>query len=268
MEPGVSGGWSGSVTDLIFQPNFLLIAVPAILAVGLSKGGLTPLGGLAVPLLAFSVPPSVAAGIVLPLLCLSDLFAMWAYRKYCDHRILLPLAGAAAPGVLLGYLSFGVMNEATIGLSIGVISILFTLRYWLRNVIPSGEGGKAPSLNAGFAWSAVSGYTSFVAHAGGPPLMFYLLPLKLDRMIFSGTSIFFFGVVNLMKLPPYARLGLLKADNLVASLVLAPAAVIGVLLGNRLIKSMGDTLFYRLGYWGTFLAGLKLAWDGAIALFS
>lgn len=250
----------------ILDPLFLALAVPAIFCVGLSKGGLTAVGGLAVPMLAMAIPPSEASGIVLPLLCLSDLFAMWTFRRHVRWAMLWPLVGAAALGILLGFLSFGLLEETTIGLLIGLVSVLFTLRYWLGDRIPNAGAGGPPTLRTGLLWSVVSGYTSFIAHAGGPPLMFYLLPLRLDRMIFTGTSVFFFGVVNLLKLPPYAALGLLNPGNLATSAILAPVAVIGVAIGNRLLKVMDDKIFYRLGYLGTFLAGLKLMWDGIAAL--
>jgi uncharacterized protein len=248
----------------ILDPAFLLLAIPAIFAVGLSKGGMTAVGGLAVPLLAMAVPPSEASGIVLPLLCLSDLFAMWTFRRYLDRRLLWPLVSAAAVGIVLGFASFGLLAESTIGLLIGAVTVLFTLRHWLSAWIPSAKD--KPTLRAGLAWSAVSGYTSFIAHAGGPPLMFYLLPLRLDRMVFTGTSVFFFGVVNLLKLPPYGALGLLNPGNLATSALLSPLALIGVWVGNRLLKTMDDALFYRLGYILTFAAGLKLVWDGVVPL--
>jgi len=244
----------------ILDPAFLLLAVPAIFAVGLSKGGMTTLGGLAVPLLAMAVPPSEASGIVLPLLCLSDLVAMWTFRRYVRWRLLWPLILAAVVGIGLGFLSFGLLEETTIGLLIGLVTVLFTLRYWLRAWIPTSS--EKPTKWVGAVWSTVSGYTSFIAHAGGPPLMFYLLPLRLDRMIFTGTSVFFFGIVNYLKLPPYAALGLLNPNNLATSLILSPLALIGVAVGNWLLKKMDDTVFYRIGYILTFLAGLKLMWDG------
>jgi uncharacterized membrane protein YfcA len=246
----------------IFDPAFMLAAVPAILSVGLSKGGLTSIGGLAVPLLAFVVPPTVASGIVLPLLCFSDLIAMWTFRRHLDVRLLLPLVAAAAIGVVLGFLSFRLMSESTIGLMIGLVTVLFTVRHWLsglvRRLAPPGKPGRL----AGLIWSCLSGFTSFIAHAGGPPLMFYLLPLKLDRVVFTSVSVFFFGVINYVKLPFFGALGLLNTDNLMISLALAPVALVGLAIGTWMLKVMDEALFYRLSYILTFLAGLKLIWDG------
>ena len=224
---------------------FLLAAVPAVLSVGLSKGGLTAIGGLAVPLLAFAVPPTVASGIVLPLLCFSDLFAMWTFRHHIDRKLLWPLVVAAIVGVV-----------------IGLVTVLFTVRYWLGAYLDKLAAKAPPTPRAGLFWSVMSGFTSFIAHAGGPPLMFYLLPLKLDRMTFTSTTVYFFGIINLIKLPFFAVLGLLSADNLAISAALAPVALIGVVIGTWLLKVMNEQLFYRVSYILTFVAGLKLMWDG------
>lgn len=242
--------------------GFWIAAVPAVLSVGLSKGGLTSIGGLAVPLLAFAVPPTVASGIVLPLLCFSDLFAMWTFRRHVDVRMLWWLVLAAAGGVVLGFLTFRLLDEKTIGLLIGLVTVLFTLRYWLGNRLARFAPKEKPGTGQGVVWSVTSGFTSFIAHAGGPPLMFYLLPLKLDRMTFTSTSVYFFGIINLIKLPFFATLGLLSAENLSTSLMLAPIAIVGVAIGVWLLKVMNEALFYRVSYILTFLAGLKLIWDG------
>lgn len=246
----------------VLNPLFMLAAVPAIFSVGLSKGGLTSIGGLAVPLLAFAVPPTVASGIVLPLLCFSDLIAMWTFRRHINFRLLWPLVISAIVGVVIGYLTFSLLPESKIGLLIGVITVVFTLRYWLSALVKRLEPDGPPTTRAGMIWSVVSGYTSFIAHAGGPPLMFYLLPLKLDRMVFTSTSVFFFGIINYIKLPFFASLGLLSSENLMTSLFLAPVALVGVAAGTWLLKHMNETLFYRLSYILTFFAGLKLMWDG------
>jgi uncharacterized membrane protein YfcA len=249
---------------MLLDPAFLMVAVPAIFSVGLSKGGLTAIGGLAVPLLAIVLPPTVASGIVLPLLCFSDLFAMWTFRRHLDVRFLWPLIVAATVGVVIGYLTFSLLDERRIGLMIGLVTVLFTLRYWAGGLIDRFAPKAPPTRRAGYILSCVSGYTSFIAHAGAPPLMFYLLPLRLDRMAFTGATVFFFGAVNYIKLPFFATLGLLGGGNLTISLMLAPVAVVGVLVGTYILKRMDETIFYRLSYILTFVAGLKLMWDGLV----
>ena len=110
--------------------------------------------------------------------------------------------------------------------------------------------------------SATSGFTSFVAHAGGPPLMAYVLPLKLAPMVASATMAAYFTAINLVKLVPYAALGLMDLRNLATSLLLLPLAPVGVWLGVRLVERTDPTWFYRLAYLGMAVAGVKLLWDG------
>jgi uncharacterized membrane protein YfcA len=108
----------------------------------------------------------------------------------------------------------------------------------------------------------VSGFTSFIAHAGGPPINAYVIPLRLTPVVFTATMAYFFFVVNLSKWIPYAWLGLIDFRTLATSLVLMPLAPLGVWLGIRLVPLIGPALFYRLVYVGMFLTGTKLLWDG------
>jgi uncharacterized protein len=109
--------------------------------------------------------------------------------------------------------------------------------------------------------TATSGFTSFVAHAGGPPVNAYVLPLRLAPVAFAATMSVFFFVINLSKWIPYGWLGLLDLRNMVTSLALMPVAPIGVLVGVRLAHRIQPLLFYRLVYLGMLLTGLKLVWD-------
>jgi uncharacterized membrane protein YfcA len=119
-----------------------------------------------------------------------------------------------------------------------------------------------PSKPLGFGLGIVSGFTSFVAHAGAPPVNFYVLPMRLTPVVFAATMAVFFAVVNASKWVPYAWLGLIDTRNMLTSLALAPIAPLGVWVGVKYVKRMSPVLFYRLVNWGMFLTGVKLLWDG------
>ena len=110
--------------------------------------------------------------------------------------------------------------------------------------------------------TVTSGFTSFVAHAGGPPLSAYVIPLRLSPIKFTATMAFFFFVINLSKWIPYAWLGLLDLRNMATSVALLPLAPIGVWIGVRLARRISSMWFYRVLYGGMFLTGCKLLWDG------
>lgn len=251
---------------MIADPWFYLAAVPAVFVFGVSKGGFGGgLGTLSVPLIALVISPVQAAAILLPILCLMDLVAVWTFRGRWiipELRVLLP---ASLLGILIGTLLFGYMNAAVIRLIVGVVAVVFTLHFWLTW---RGAGAKShPDFprSLGVLGGAVAGFTSFVAHAGGPPLSMYLLRRSLDRTEFAATAILFFAVVNYVKLIPYGWLGQFDTTNLLTSLVLAPLAPLGVLTGAWLHRRVSDRLFFGLVYGLLLAVGIKLMADGVSA---
>lgn len=250
---------------MIDNPWFYVLAVPAVLLMGISKTGFgAGSGGFAVPLLALAVPPAQAAGVLLPILCFIDLVGVQAYRgrwQGAAMRVLLP---GAVLGIALGTVSFGLLPEAWLKLVIGLIAVLIGLNQWFgftRRAAPV-----PASVGRGLFWSALSGFTSMVAHAGGPPLMAYLLSQRLEKTLFVATTVVFFFTVNYLKLVPYALLGQLHGGNLLTSLVLAPLAFLGGRLGVVLHRRVSEKLFYRVIIALLLSTGGKLLWDGASSL--
>jgi uncharacterized protein len=215
---------------------------------------------LCTPLLALVVPVPQAAAVMLPLLLVMDatgLHQMWRDRDADMLRRLLPwgLAGT----LVLGTLSFGVLPTAAVSGVVGALTLAFLAQ---RLLFPPRPAGHVPPRWLGPACAAASGFTSFVAHAGGPPISAYVLPLRMAPAAFAGTMSVFFAALNLSKVVPYAVLGLLDLRNLGTSLVLMPLAPLGVWAGVWLTRRVNPGWFYRLAYGGMFLTGCKLLWDG------
>jgi uncharacterized membrane protein YfcA len=248
---------------LITDTFFYLAAVPAVILFGISKGGFgSGLGVLAVPLIAMVVSPAQAAAILLPILCLMDLVGLWAYRgKWVlpELRILLP---ASLVGIAIGTLMFEFMSPARLRLLLGVVAISFTLHHWLQARLGQTSGQKLFGPAMGMAAATVAGFTSFIAHAGGPPITMYLLRRGINRTQFVGTTVVFFAVVNYVKLVPYSWLGQFDTSNLMTSLVLSPLAPAGIALGVWLHNRVTDLLFFRIAYAMLFVVGVKLIYDG------
>lgn len=249
---------------MLTDPLFYAFAIPAILLTGISKGGFgSALGGFGVPLLAVAISPVQAAAILLPILCLMDLVGFrFYYRKWdlANLRIMIP---GALIGITVGALTFGTFSESAIRILIGAIAVLFPLNNWLRLAQRQAPAGRA-RIKGSF-WSGVSGFTSFVAHAGGPPAMVYVLPQRLDKVTFVATISLFFMIVNAVKLLPYAMLGQFSSANLATSLMLAPLAPIGVQLGLWLQHRVNHTWFYRITQTCLLLTGLQLIHQGVSA---
>lgn len=253
--PDMLAGW-----PLITAPAFYALAVPAVLLMGLGKSGfLSGFGALATPLLALVVPVPQAAAIMLPLLLLMDATGLQQLWRERDPALLRRLLPAGLVGIGVGTLLFGVLSAQA---TAGVVGAL-TLAFLAQRLLFAPRAGSPPLPGwAAQGLAVASGFTSFVAHAGSPPLNAYLLPLRLAPMRFAGTSAVFFAAINLAKWGPYAALGLLDRANLATSLLLAPLAPMGVWLGVFLARRIHATWYYRVAYAGMFFTGCKLLADG------
>jgi len=244
---------------MISDPWFYAAAIPAVLLMGLSKSGFgAGFGSLATPLMALSITVPQAAAIMLPLLLVMDAVGVKALFQQRDKALIRLLIPAGLLGTVLGTLSFGLLQPKTVAGIVGGLTLLFLAQ---RLLFPPRADAPPPPRWLGFGLGIASGFTSFVAHAGAPPVSAYVLPLRLPPMIFTATMATFFAVVNLSKWIPYAFLGLIDLRNLGTSLVLMPFAPVGVWIGIRLAKRIEPTLFYRLVYVGMFLTGAKLLYD-------
>lgn len=238
---------------------FYLFAIPAVLITGISKGGFGGgLGLLAVPMMAMAISPVQAAAIMLPILCLMDLFSLKRFHGHADIENLKILLPAAFVGILLGAFSFQYLTDQQLKIMIGLIALLFVLHH----IVKGQSEAKPTSRLRGSFWGLVAGYTSFSVHAGGAPLNIYLLPLRLHKTIYAGTTVVFFAAINFTKLIPYGWLGQFNSTTLLTALLLAPLAPLGVWLGGKLHDKISETLFYRVSYSLLALAGSKLIYDG------
>ncbi|MDP1743038.1 MAG: sulfite exporter TauE/SafE family protein [Polaromonas sp.] len=245
---------------LITDPFFYAVAVPAVILMGVSKSGFgAGFGSLAVPLMALAVTVPQAAAILMPILLLIDILGMAAFRKNFDMRLVKFLLPFGLLGTLVGTLLFSIMPANVVAGLVGAFTLLFLAQ---RLVFPPRPDSPPPPRWLGALLAVTSGFTSFISHAGGPPISAYVIPLRLAPLTFTASLAFFFFVINLSKWIPYGLLGLLDLRNMATSLVLLPLAPLGVWVGVRLARRIDPALFYRILYVGMFLTGIKLLWDG------
>ena len=241
--------------------GFWVLALAASCFVGLSKGGLPAVGMLGVPVLSLVISPVTAAGLLLPVYVVSDMFGLWAYRRAVDRRVLAIMIPATTLGIALGWATAAMVPERAVTGLVGLIGAAFALNIILRGT-PQGPA-RAARVAPGLFWGALTGFTSFVSHAGAPPYQVYVLPLKLEKMVFAGTSTVLFAYVNAAKLAPYWALGQLSAANLKVAAVLMVPASIAVLAGVQLVRIIPTALFFRFVTWALLAVSLKLLWDAA-----
>ena len=240
------------------------VAAFAVLITGISKSGLGgALGGLAVPFLSMWMSPRNAAAVMLPILITMDMVGIRAWRGKADWHDLKLLVPGAMLGILLGTFAFGIMSDQLVRSAIGLIAVGFTLDRLIR------KRGRTPADQrpAGiFGWMSgmAAGFTSTLAHAGGPPVMIYLLSWRQPRDTFVATTVFFFFVINLAKLPFYIGLGLFSLETLKMSAILLPLVPIGVWTGMRVLRLIPERPFYLFATAALGLSGIKLLWDGVM----
>ena len=245
---------------LITDPFFYAVAIPAVLLMGLSKSGFgAGFGSLAVPLMALAVSVPQAAAIMMPMLLVMDLMGLAAFRGHFDWKLLKFLLPLGLLGTVIGTVSFRLLDAHLVAGIVGIFTLLFLAQ---RVAFPPKPDSPHPPKWLGAILAVTSGFTSFVSHAGGPPINAYVVPMRLPPLAFTATMAVFFFTLNLSKWLPYAWLGLLDWRNMATSIALLPFAPIGVLIGVKVAYRIRPLLFYRLIYAGMLLTGLKLMWDG------
>lgn len=242
------------------DPWFLAAAVISALIIGLAKGGLALMGSLAVPVLALTTSPVYAAALMLPILIASDMYGLWSYRKEFDARNLRILIPAGVLGIAIGWATASLVTDRAVGLVVGVVGVAFCINAWRRR--HHALAPKPADVPRGVFWGTLVGFTSFVSHSGGPPFQVYVLPQRLPKMIYAGTTTILFSVLNAVKLIPYAALGQLTVSNLRTSLYLVPVALLGVWAGVRLVRFLPERGYYIFVHVLLFVVSLKLIADG------
>lgn len=244
-----------------YPPAFWFCAVLAVIIFGISKAGFgSGIGVVATPLLTLTIPVTDAVGLFLPLLIITDVFSVNQYRMNFDRRSIKLLLPGAFLGIAVGgfFFSYFRSNQRTLQLAIGLLALSFVVVHVFRAIILGIAERRRPHAVEGVLVGAIAGFTSTLAHAGGPPMIMYLFPQKLPRQLFVGTMVIFFAVVNLIKLIPYYSLDLLKVGNLMTIMLLVPLTYVGVRLGTFLNKRFTDLWFNRVVYSILFLTGLQL----------
>ena len=239
---------------------FFFTAVPAIILFGIAKSGL---GGsmalISIPLMTISMPLTAALGIILPILIFSDFIATYKYRKEFDLETLKLLIPFAAVGIFIGSLSFSYFSEELLKFIIGLMGFLFAGHYFF--IKKNKEEKSEKNFFKGGICSIIAGFTSFSVHAGGTPTSLYLLPLRMKKEIYVGTRIIFFTFVNLIKLPLYINLSMMNLETFKQSIILFPVALVGILIGYKLLKIIEEKLFYNILYALIFMTSSKLIFD-------
>lgn len=243
---------------LLSDPHVLAACVAAVILVGMAKGGFSGLGALGTPIAALALPASTAAAILLPILIVQDVVSVWSFRHAWDRWIVAWMLPGAVIGIALGWAMATLNNEQALMGVLGAITLLFGVyRLWIE------RGGRVAAASTSPGWvgglfGMATGFTSQVAHAGGPPFQMWVTPRKLPHLTYAGTNAILFAAINWLKVPSYIALGAFTHDVVIAAALLVPLAIGATLVAVRLVRVLRPERFYTIIYVLMVLLGARL----------
>jgi hypothetical protein len=224
---------------------YSIVALAAFLT-GISKGGLGgTMGVLITPMVALVIPVDQAIGLLLPVFMLGDAFALVAHWRRWNGRLIALLIPGGLLGITLGTFVLTNISVEFLQRLLGIFVFLFVGYKLVESKILKSLHYQARNWH-GWLAGGVAGFTSTLAHAGGPPIVIYLLMQNITPAVFVATSVLFFTVVNWIKVPYYYRAGLLDFAILAQVVWLAPLVPLGVWVGKRLAMRADRAVYERI----------------------
>lgn len=223
----------------------LVIAGVAFL-IGLSKGGLGgTAGALATPLLALVMPADKVIGLVLPILMLADVFAVALHWRRWNRKLVFLLIPGSVVGVVIGTVLITNAPTETLRTLLGIIVLVFALYKLFEKQILRKLVYKSQDWH-GLVAGTITGFSSALAHTGGPPVSIYLLMQDVTPRVFIATSALFFFILNWIKVPFYLYAELFDLDLLRQIAWLLPLVPLGVVAGRWLAQRVDAATFERI----------------------
>lgn len=241
--------------------EFWIVAALAAFLMGLSKGGVPMIALLSVPLMSLYMEPAVAAGLLLPIYIVADVYAVYLFRKTfsaINLKIMLP---GAVFGIAVGFGSVSFVSGDFVKLLVAVIGLIFLVSTVKSRLSKAEVPPRPADVPRGTIWGTLAGFTSYISHAGGPPFQAYVLPQKLDKMVYLGTTTIFFAVVNLLKVPPYIVAGQITTQSTLQIALVAPVALLGAWLGINISRRIPDRVFFLIVEVALAVVSIKLLYE-------
>ena len=217
--------------------------IVAALIIGISKGGLASAGSLAVPFLAIFMNPVLAAALILPVILVTDIAAIWLYRRDFSRRNVAILLPAFILGITLATFLVPYASESALLALTGAVGLWTVWRRWYQSG-PTNPG--EARIVPGLFWGTLAGVATFITHSGAPPTQAFLLPQNLPKMIFAGTMAIAFGIANFTKVPGYYALGYFEGLDWHLIGGLAVVGIVGTVIGRWLVKTLSDRVFGKV----------------------
>ncbi|MBT3272942.1 MAG: sulfite exporter TauE/SafE family protein [Spirochaetales bacterium] len=221
--------------------EWTLLAVGAII-LGIAKTGIPGISIVFIPVLASILPAKASTGFLLPMLIIGDIFAVLYYKRHAQWKYLIKLIPFSLVGVAIGYFTMRLINNEQLQPIIGIIVLVMLGVQFIRS-----RRKEQDSIPQGI-WFALTmgiaaGFTTMIANAAGPIMAIYLLAMRLPKEQYIGTGAWYFFIVNLLKVPLSASLGLITGASLLANAMLIPGIAIGAFIGIKVLKRIPQKAF-------------------------
>ncbi|MBO6675508.1 MAG: sulfite exporter TauE/SafE family protein [Rhizobiales bacterium] len=241
--------------------TFWIVAGLAAFILGLSKGGMPVVAILSVPLLSLLMDPALAAGLLLPLYLIADCYALYLFRKAFSVRNLKILIPAVGVGVLIATFAVSSVPADGVKLLLALIGFSYLFNTIRKRLAQREVEPKPADVPRGLFWGTLAGITSYIAHSGGPPYQAYVLPQKLEKMSYLGTTAIVFACLNWMKVPAYIYVGQMNWQSIQQALWLAPFALLGAWSGAQISRLLPEKIFFLLIEIALGLVSVKLLFE-------
>ena len=221
--------------------QWILLAIGAML-LGLGKTGSPGVNIAFVPVLATILPARISTGFLLPMLIAGDIFAVIYYKRHAQWKHLIKLIPFSLIGVGIGYFTMRLIKDDQLRPAIGIIVLVMLAVQLIR----SRKKDDTPiPHNIWFAMimGVLAGFTTMIANAAGPIMAIYLLAMRLPKEQYVGTGAWYFFIINLLKVPLSASLGLITVESLLSNAALIPAIALGALIGIKVLKIIPQNVF-------------------------
>ena len=234
--------------------------------IGMSKCGIPGLGILNVAIFQNILLAKDATGFGLPLLIVGDVCAVIVFRRHADWIRILKLIPWAGIGVVVGFFVLGAIDNGQARILIGA-SLIIMIGLHVFNRDPGNleqSGLRAPGV--GPIIGGMAGFVSMIANAAGPLMILYLLAMRMPKMAFLGTSVYFFLLLNLFKVPFLVHLEIITSRSALSNVRLIPLVVGGGLLGYYFARKVNQLWFERTAFWLTIIAVGYMIWNSIVEL--
>jgi uncharacterized protein len=237
--------------------EWVVVCLCAVL-VGFAKTGISGAGILVVPIFADVFPAGESAGILLPMLCVGDIFAVIYYKRHAVWNKIWPLFPWVLLGIIVASIIRNELSTTHLRISIGIIVLSVLILSVFINKDRIEKSSEKTSIWLAGITGTSGGFATMLANAAGPIMNVYLILMKLPKNAFIGTGAWFFLLVNFFKIPIMVYEGSIDFNSVGFNAMLVPAIVVGALLGVRVVKVIPEKIFKKMVLVLTFIASVKL----------